>query len=135
MGNRKLVFPTPTLGSEPDLYHANVHYATVSALKTEGRGISYQACVSVLVEVMNHQLVAGISIRCWLQSYEEQMVDLSKFTIIIFYLGNGTALNTATVTENNQLLHPTGNATTHVAGTLRHTSNIKFVSVGGLHVL
>ena len=31
--NRKLVLHTPTLGSEPDAYHANVHCATVSTLK------------------------------------------------------------------------------------------------------
>ena len=30
--NRKLVLHTPTLGSEPDAYHANVHCATVSTL-------------------------------------------------------------------------------------------------------
>ena len=129
MGNRKLVFPTPTLGSEPDSYHANVHYATVSALKTEGRGISYQACVSVLAEVMNHQLIAGISIRHWLQSYEEQVVDLSKFTIIIFHRGNGTALNTALVVGKTQLLRPTGNSRTYVTHILQRLSNIKFVSV------
>ena len=78
---------------------------------------------------MNHQLVSGISIRHWLQSYEEQVVDLSKFTIIIFHRGNGAALNTALVVGKTQLLRPTGNSRTYVTHILQRLSNIKFVSV------
>ena len=70
-GNRKLVFPTPTLGSKLDDYCANVHYATVYTLETEGRGISYQDCLYVPTQVMNQQLIADINILHWLQSYEE----------------------------------------------------------------
>ena len=130
VGNHKLVLPTHTLSSEPDAYYANVHYATVSTLETEGRGISYQARLSVLAQVTNQQLIANINNYHWLQSYEEQLVDLSKFTIIGFYRGNSTTLDTATVAGNNQIFRPTGNSMTHIARAFRCPSNIKFVSVG-----
>ena len=127
--NRKLVLPTHTLSSKPDAYHTNVHYATVSTLETEGRGISYQSRLSMLAQVTNQQLIANINIRHWLQSYEEQLVEPSKFTIIGFYRGNSTTLDTATVAGNNQIFRPTGNSMTHIARAFRCPSNIKFLSV------
>ena len=82
MGNHKLELPTTTLDSKPAAYLTNVHYSTVSTLKTEGWDISYQARLSVLAQVTNQQLISAINIFHWLQSYEEQLVDPSKFTII-----------------------------------------------------
>ena len=127
--NCKLMFPTPTLGSKPDSYCANIHYNTVSTLNTEVRGISYQSHLFMLAQVMNQQLVADIKIDHWLQSYEEQLVDPFKVTIIGFYRGNSTDINTTTVAVKTQLLCPTDNATTHIACTLCRPQNIKFVSV------
>ena len=53
VGNHKWVLTTNTLGSDIDSYHANVYYDTVSNLKNEVWGISYQSCLSVLAQVMN----------------------------------------------------------------------------------
>ena len=78
---------------------------------------------------MNQQLISDINICHWLQSYEKQLVNPSKFTIIGFYRGNGTALNTAAVVGNTQLLRPTGNTTNHISCAFHHPSNTKFVSV------
>ena len=81
-----------------------------------------------MAQIMNQQLISDINICHWLQSYEEQLVNPSKFTTLGFYRGNGTALNTTTVAGNTQLLLPTGNAKTYVARAFRRPSNIKFVS-------
>ena len=78
---------------------------------------------------MNQNIITDINIFHRLQSYEDKLVDLSKFAIIGFNWCNDTGLKTSTVTGNIQLLRPTGNATTHDARALRRPSNIKFVSV------
>ena len=63
MGDRKLVFHTPTLGSETDDYHVNVNSTTVLTLETKVRGISYQTRLSVMSQWMNQQLISDINIR------------------------------------------------------------------------
>ena len=129
MGNRKLVLTTPTLCRNPDAYCPNVKYDTVPTLETECLSISYQAHLYVLAQVINRQLIADINILHWLQSYEEQLFDPSKFTIVGFYCSNVNALNTAMVAGKTQLLRPTGKTTTHFACALLRPSKIKSTSV------
>ena len=83
----------------------------------------------MLAQLVNQQPIADINICRWLQYYEEQLADPSKFTIIELYRGNSTTQKTSWVAGNTQLLHHTVNFMAHIARTLCHTSNIKCVFV------
>ena len=82
VGGKKLVMPDVLTGHENAQERALVFYATKTILKTECYGTRFDVRIRALGAIMAQDFVAGRSITDFNQSYEQQLEDPDRFTIL-----------------------------------------------------
>ena len=120
--------PAVLSGQENAQERALAFYATKAILDTECCGIPFDVRLWAFGTIMGQDFVAGRPITDFNQSYEQQLEDPDRFTILSYHDRVGDVIN-GTCATDTMVLKPTGDPLVASAPGNCRSSHVKFVTI------